>query len=284
MFRLVQFDEENKEQEALYKYISEAVSKTIMDCLDEYLGQDERFDAFYRSYFMGGFFSGISQYIKPTSFYVESTQADEMVGYEITHLKMKRMKDKMQDKKEYHTFDVFEERILYLICSTMVHRDRTAEGRKRRQPLKEKVEAARTELREKYGLSVKCANDYSRKMYYASSMLLRNDEDDNLIFWDDDYDFFWRDGFIRGIKYLKDAAGQNAGYGYHYTCEIFTDIGIKPPLLLVGTEEANRIANKVQTEMMLEKMNDFFKNIVNTKSVEDVKRKSGDDGDGLPFK
>lgn len=48
---------------------------------------------------MGGFFSGISQYIKPKTSRVGSAQADDLVGYEITLSKMKRMKDKMQDKK-----------------------------------------------------------------------------------------------------------------------------------------------------------------------------------------
>ena len=283
MFRLVHLDEENTEQRALYKYISSAVSKTIIDCLDEYLNHEERYTAFYTSYFLGGFFSGISKYIKPTASRAGSIQADEIVGYEIILSKMKRMKDKMQDKKEYHTFDVFEERILYLMCSIMAHSDRTAEGRKRREPLKEKVETAKVELREKYGLSAKRANDYSRKMYYASAMLLKDDEDDNLIFWDDDYEFYWRDGFIKGIEYLKGAEGQNSGYGYHYVCDIFSDIGIKPPLMLVGTEEANRIATEVQNERIREKMNDFFKDIVNAKSIEDVQRKYGDNDDGLPF-
>ena len=36
-------------------------------------------------------------------------------------------------------------------------------------------------------------------------------------------------------------------------------MGIKPPLLLVGTEEANRIATEVQNEMIREKMNDFLR-------------------------
>lgn len=53
--------------------------------------------------------------------------------------------------------------------------------------------------------------------------------------------------------------------------------------MLVGTEEANRIATEVQNERIREKMNDFFKDIVSAKSIEDVKRKYGDDGDGLPF-
>ena len=63
--------------------------------------------------------------------------------------------------------------------------------------------------------------------------------------WDNDYVFYWKDGFISGIEYLKGVAGQNAEYGYKYTCDIFSDIGIKPPLMLLGTEEANRIAVEV---------------------------------------
>ena len=46
MFRLVHFDEDNTDQKALYQYISSAVSKTITDCLDEYLDNEEHFYSF----------------------------------------------------------------------------------------------------------------------------------------------------------------------------------------------------------------------------------------------
>ena len=39
---------------------------------------------------------------------------------------------------------------------------------------------------------------------------------------------------------------------------IFSDIGIKPPLLLLGTEEANRIANEEQQRRYIEKMDEHF--------------------------
>ncbi len=182
----------------------------------------------------------------------------------------------MQDEKEYHTFDVFEERVLYLVCMTMARRDRTAEGRKRKEALKEKVEAAKIELRKKYGLNAKTANDYARKMYYASAMLLKDDEDDNLIFWDDDYDFFWRDGFVKGIDYLKGLEGQFRGYGYLYVCNIFFDVGIKPPLMLLGTEEANKIRSEVHSELFRKHMDDFFSDVTSGKTMEDIQRKYSD--------
>ena len=181
---------------------------------------------------------------------------DEQAGYEFTLLKMKRMREKMLDRSEFYTFDVFEERILFLMCNVMAGRVRTTKWKQSHEDLKEKVGAAKTELREKYGLSAKRANDYSRKMYYASAMLLKDDEDDNLIFWDDDYDFYWKDGFVRGIGYLKDLEGQNAGYGYQYACAIFSDVGIKPPLMLLGTEEANRLVTEVQTEQFRKNMDE----------------------------
>ena len=38
-------------------------------------------------------------------------------GYEFTFSKMKRMREKMLDQSKFYTFDVFEEKILYSLCS-----------------------------------------------------------------------------------------------------------------------------------------------------------------------
>ncbi len=282
MFLLANFDDEKKDEDGLYRYLSSAVSDTIIDCLDEYLGDMERYSGFYNIYFGDDFFSGLSMYVKPSGLYTDQDEADNHAGSEFTLAKMKRMKEKMQDQGNYYTFDLFEERVLFLMCSVEAGRSRTAKGRKKREQLKEKVETAKTELREKYRLTVKRANDYSRKMYLASAMLLKEDEDDNLIFWDDDYAFFWRDGFVKGIDYIKAFEGQNSGYGYHHACEIFSDIGLKPPLRLLGTEEANRIANEVQCERFMEKANELLGNIMGAESEEDIRRKYGNDDD-LPF-
>lgn len=281
MFRLANFNVEKKDEDGLYRYLSNAVSGTIIDCLDEYLGDMERYYGFYNVFFGGDFFSGLSTYVKPSGLYTDPSEADSHAGYEFTLAKMGRMKEKMQDQGDLYTFDLFEERVLFHMCSVEAGRSRTADGMKKREQLKEKVEESKTELRGKYGLTVKRANDYSRKMYLAAAMLLKNDEDDNLIFWDDDYAFFWRDGFVKGIAYIKALEGQNAGYGYHYACGIFSDIGLKPPLRLLGTEEANKVANDVQKERFMEKANEFFSNITSAKSEADIRSKYDDED--LPF-
>ena len=282
MFRLANFGESHKEEGSLYRYLSNAVSATITDCLNEYLEDTGKFGIFYDTFFGGDFFSEISRYIKLRAAMLITYDEDAQAGYEFTLLKMKRMRDKMQDQAEFYTFDVFEERILFLMCKVMEGRVRTAKWKQSHEDIKAKVEAAKAELREKHGLSAKRANDYSRKMYYASAMLLKEDEDDNLIFWDDDYDFYWRDGFVKGIGYLKELEGQNAGYGYQYACAIFSDIGINPPLMLLGTEEANRLVTEVQADQFRKNMEKVFGHIKSVKSPDDAKKRIEDDDD-LPF-
>lgn len=283
MFRLANFDDTNAKEDGLYRYLSLAISNTIVDCLNDYLNSANTYRIFYDTFFSGEFFSGVSKYIKPQAPCDNSAEADAQVGFEFTCSKMERMKEKMQDPDELYTFDVFEERILFIICEVNAQVSKTKEGKKALEPLKAKVETAKKELREKYGLSAKNANDYSKKMYLVSSMPLKDDEDDNIIFWDDDYAFYWKDGFISGIEYLKGVTGQNAGYGYKYTCDIFSDIGIKPPLMLLGTEEANRIAVEVGNERLREKMNDIFGDILSAKSLDEVKEKFKDKDEDLPF-
>ena len=81
---------------------------------------------------------------------------------------------------------------------------------------------------------------------------------------------------------MKDLAGQTAGYGYKYTCDIFSDIGITPPLLLLGTEEANRLVTEVQTEQFRKNMGKVFEHIMNAKSPGDAQKRIEDDDD-MPF-
>lgn len=281
MFRLACFDDVNKNDgDGLYRYLSSAISDTITDCLNEFIEAPERYSIFLDMYFGGEFFSGLSQYIDLIEFVADPDEADHQAGYEFTLAKIKRMKEKMLDQQEFYTFDVYEEKILYSMCKLMADRARTAVGRKKREPLKTKVEEAKQKLKEEYGQPAYKANDYSRKMYYASAMLLKPDEDDNLIFWDDDYDFFWRDGFIEGIHYLKRLEGQSAGYGYQYTCRIFSDIGIKPPLMLLGTEEANKIVTKVQQEQFNKHISEVFGDMLGSKTSNEDSERSDDD---LPF-
>ena len=134
------------------------------------------------------------------------------------------------------------------------------------------IEEAEQTLRKKYGFTAAVAEETARKMYRADSMLLKGDEDDNLIFWDDDYIYFFQGSMSGGmsgrsgggmgaaggvtfatlIKRLISYSGYARGYGWEYAREIFTDIGIEPPLLLLGTEEANKLALKSAEGQMRE--------------------------------
>lgn len=58
MFRLANFIEENKEEGSLYRYLSDAISKTIVGCLDEYLDNTEMYDVFFSVYLFRQFLQG----------------------------------------------------------------------------------------------------------------------------------------------------------------------------------------------------------------------------------
>ncbi|MCR5651220.1 MAG: hypothetical protein K6F86_08585 [Lachnospiraceae bacterium] len=53
--------------------------------------------------------------------------------------------------------------------------------------------------------------------------------------------------------------------------------------MLVGTEEANRIAVEVPNEQFLNKANEFFKKITDAKSPEDVTNRIKEEDSDLPF-
>ena len=56
-------------------------------------------------------------------------------------------------------------------------------------------------------------------------------DDSNLFFWDIDYEFVFRDGFVKEIRNLVGGMAAILGYGYEDVCAIFTDLGIKAAVL-----------------------------------------------------
>ncbi len=285
MFRLVMYGEEDMKKESLYQYVSKQISDTIAEHIDYH--RNKFYDFFY-IFSSDDFFEGISKYLildntnVDVPYFLENNGLNDLkVGYIFTQMKMQRMKEKMLDPDEVYTFDIFEERILADICyqaqypTTSIERECT-DNRKISEKIKQNIALAQKELREKYKLDAKTAKDFAEKMFRPSKMLLREDEDDNIIFWDDDYSWFFRDGFVSGIERTKGLVGEESGYGYQYTKEIFTDIGCKAPLALLGTEEANRIVSQVQKDNYLNWLGDIMSQVRNAKSLEEVMKMSED--------
>ncbi len=256
MFRLVTYDEENMKKESFYPYVSKQISDTIAEHIDYH---QNKIEGFFFDFSSDDFFKGISKYLTLDNanvdvpyFLKNDNLKDLKVGYIFTQMKMQRMKEKMLDPDEVYSFDIFEERILAYICfqaqfPASIERER-ADARRISEKIKQNIALAEKELREKHKLNAKTAKDYAEKMFRPSKMLLRKDEIDNIIFWDYDFTWFFCDGFVDGIERTKGLVGEERGYGYQYTKEIFTDIGCKAPLALFGTEEANRILSQVQKD------------------------------------
>ena len=76
-------------------------------------------------------------------------------------------------------------------------------------------------------------------------------DDCDLFFWDDDFALLFKDGFVKGIGTAASGLGAVLGYSYQDVYSIFTDAGIRAPLLLVGTETAFQTAEEAEQEMRL---------------------------------
>lgn len=234
--------------------------------------EDDEQDDFSDSDF--NFFAGIGQYYtgkngKPLS--------DEAAGKEILFRKIRRMKDKMQDQANYYTFDLFEEYLFQLLIEAMqvehfcqmdlrgtdaasFSSGGTDDGDVFRiddtirwlaiTPREKKV--AET-LHSRFGFSPDDAEMISMQIHRIYEMGLDEDEEDNMFFWDLDSEFLFEKGFVDGIKRCAGPEGMFLGYGYEYTEEIFTDMGMKAPIRLLGSKEANRLRFEAIKEEMRKK-------------------------------
>jgi hypothetical protein len=88
---------------------------------------------------------------------------------------------------------------------------------------------------------------------YTVDGTLSVDKEGNMFFWDLDSEFLFEKGFVDGIKRCAGPGGMLLGYGYEYTEEIFTDMGMKAPIRLLGSKEANRLRFEAITEEMRKK-------------------------------
>lgn len=249
MYRLACYGEKEYDKPDI-QYIREIASGTIARGLRYVYGSREQkgffVSAILEVFSASGFFDGLARYV--------SMENDDKAGEEFVWRKVKRMTEKVEEQQQEHTFDVFEELLFY---EAIIHCKDFYHFSQEENPLfydREREKKVKTELMEKYHYSEKRAAKISRDITRFYEMDLKENQDENMFFWDDDYALVFRNGFLEGIQFLKSIAGENTGYGYDYAGEIFTDIGMRAPLLLLGTKEANRIANEVSWQKAREKL------------------------------
>ena len=317
MFRLAGYADDEKGE--LYRYLSSIASKVIYNALDVWGGDIPAIMDVYLTEFAGTpesvsetvFFAGISEYISQsivrsgihaavdrTRYLRASCGEDGRIGMELLARKIIRMKEKMADPDNYYTFDLFEEFLFAkmidsydpaifegdedpFIFTTDDEVKKTAERLFTEFKVGEEIEA---ELEED-GIGRKYADWLARTVHRLDKMSIYASEDagfDSLFFWDMDYEIAFPGTFVDGIRSLVSGTAAILGYGYKDVQEIFTDIGIKAPLLLVGTEAAFDTVGEITQERVAEVMNELplFSDDF------DIKKKMKEDGiteDDLPF-
>lgn len=249
MFRLVTFREEHDSEREIAAYLSGIVSGTILDAMNYLLQREGDYRHLFELFNIEDFFEGTGTY-----FHASDTE----VGYEIFRRKIDRMKQKMTDPEKYYTFDVLEERIFNFFIEMMLFYYESEDSGFCYVNLK-KEERVVDELTGRFGLDSEEAEAIAVTACRFHEMSLE-DEDDNLVFWDDDYLWFFEEGFVPGIRRLLSAEGEMAGYGYQYVKDIFEDIGLKAPLMLIGTEEAHKLANEETMRRYQEAVNRVWEN------------------------
>lgn len=283
MFRLANHTDDKIDE--LYTYLSTTASKVIYNALDIWAGSLPAILDIYLTEFAGppvgeidtDFFDGISQYLSVNIIRPEiDAMVDRMktghslikedgkMGMELIARKIERMKDKMADSDNYYTFDLLEEflftKMLEAYVPEMFEGEEdpyritsdgeiasTAESLIRDFHVGEELE---TELGEE-GVGKAYANWLAHTINRIDQMDLWSSEEasyDSLFFWDDDYEIIFSGTSVEGIRSLVSGNGTILGYSYEYIKEIFTDIGLKVPLMLVGSKAAYDITSEVAQE------------------------------------
>lgn len=276
MFRLVPFADKTPGEDGLCDYLSRIASNTILEGMELCFGilantgeipEKDTFEDICEEFCAYDFFRGVSEYFIPPS--GSGRMKDEEVGKGIIQRKIVRMWEKLSDEKEFYTFDLLEERLFAELIRSA--KDLFQDGILTVE--EEKERESEVILHSKYELSSVCARKMARQIHRLSEMGIEDeawqtefedltDEEceeiyGDLFFWDDDYIIFWQDGFLKGIEMIQSFAGEQAGYGYDYACDIFTDIDFNPPMRLVGTQEANRIRNEQEEELYRKAMEEM---------------------------
>ena len=113
---------------------------------------------------------------------------------------------------------------------------------------------------EEPGIGKEYANWLARTIHRVDQMdLWASDEAgfESLYFWDTDYSLVFAGTFLEGIKGLSGGTAAIMGYGYEDVINIFTDIGLTAPLLLVGTKAAFEAVKEAASERIAKAMDEM---------------------------
>jgi len=315
MFRLVNYSDDGVG--GLYRYLTGTASKVIWNALNIWAGSVPAILEIYLDEFAGSpigesdvdFFEGISKYISPDIVRPEINDAAERVkigrshisvdgriGMELLARKTARMKDKMADPVHFYTFDLFEEFLFAKMLDSynpeifkveedpyVITTDEEVAESARKLLVEFRVgEDLEAELGES-GIGKEYANWLARTIHRVDQMDLWASEEagfDSLYFWDADYELVFDGTFLEGIKGLTEGTAAIMGYGYENVKEIFTDIGLKAPLLLIGTEAAFDAVEEATQKKIAKAMGEMAE--VLEPAEESVRKTDGEDD--LPFK
>lgn len=254
MFRLAEFQEDTP----LFEYISEIASKTILNALNELFGEsllsveDFYINTFSEDILGEDFFEGVASYISEradvtTDDFGEDYSDDTRAGIEFVFRKVARMKEKVMDPKRYYTFDLFEEYLFNEVIELYkLFREIGDDLEERAKP---SIRDTTETLIKTYDLDEDEAAEIAESAWKVEKMGI---DDSGLFFWDDDFAVVFDDGFVNGIRALTCGVASMLGYGYDDVCSIFTDAGIKAPLMLVGTKAAFDTVEEAAKEKMAE--------------------------------
>lgn len=267
MFRLAEYEEGSD----LFKYLSSISSKTIYDALCDWVRTP---DDLRELYFINfelmpagirdvDFFEGIAEHLRTsesgaalkmkfTGWFsewasTEELSADGAAAIEFLWRKIERMKEKMLDREEYYTFDLFEEYLFSMMITHMSFIDpepgASSESARKRDAA---IVNTKKELVGKYGMEEREAAWTAFTVHRAGTMDIDAAEDmgyESLFFWDDDYSLFFEscDTFIEGIRNIVSGMGAILGYDYKSAEEIFKDAGYRVPLWIIGTEASYEV-------------------------------------------
>ena len=292
MFRLVNYSDE--EMDDLYRYLTGTASKVIWNALDVWARSEPGILDIYLIAFAGSpvsesdadFFEGISMYLSTDIVRPEinavadkvkigkaGISADGRIGMELLARKIARMKDKMADPVHLYTFDLFEEFLFAKMLDfydpeifegeedpfVITTDEEVAESARKLFVDYKAGEELEAELGEP-GLAKEYADWLARTIHRVDQMNLWSSEAagfESLYFWDSDYELVFDGTFLEGIKGLTGGTAAIMGYSYEDVKTIFTDIGLKAPLLLIGTQAAFDAVGEVTQEKISKVMREM---------------------------